>query len=67
MTDDRLNDDIATQHKKELLWTDEDQRLAKIAMERDEDPERYEDPQDAKWDAIRQNELDDICAMEAQR
>lgn len=32
MTDDRLDDDIAAQHKKELLWSDEDQALAEKAM-----------------------------------
>lgn len=36
MNDDRLNDDIAAQHRRELLWSEEDQRLAEQAM-RDED------------------------------
>lgn len=34
--DERLNDDIAAQHKKDLLWTDEDQALAERAMKREE-------------------------------
>lgn len=32
MNDERLNDDIATRHKRELLWSDEDQRLAERAV-----------------------------------
>lgn len=36
MNDDRLDDDIAAQHKKELLWSDEDQALAERAMKREE-------------------------------
>lgn len=32
MNDDRLNDDISARHKRELLWSEEDQRLADRAV-----------------------------------
>ena len=35
MTDDQLDDDIAARHKKEKLWSEEDQLLAERAMERE--------------------------------